>query len=79
MPQASWGSSHWGRWDYLRLVLDQAVDTVLGFRGLRIGDTSNHARVDVREHPSAIEQLARVLIVANIVVHGGTFEHLGAP
>ena len=37
-PQASGGRSHWGRWDYLRLVLDQADDTVFGRRGLRIAD-----------------------------------------
>tara|TARA_A200000159_G_scaffold164612_1_gene195063 strand:- start:1892 stop:2071 length:180 start_codon:yes stop_codon:yes gene_type:complete len=39
MPQASWGSSHWGLvGSYLRLVFDHADDTVLGRRGLAMSD-----------------------------------------
>ena len=38
-PQASWGGSHWGMAGlYFFLVLDQADETVLGRRGLRIAD-----------------------------------------
>ena len=46
---------------YFFLVLDHAADTVFGRRGLRIGDTSNHTRVNVRPIERTTEQRTGVV------------------
>lgn len=74
MPPASLATHTGARWDHFFLVLDHAVETRVF---LAIGDTSSHARIDVREQPGVVEQLSRVFIVANVVVHSSTFEVLG--
>ena len=61
---------------YFFLVLDQADETVLGRRGLRIDSTPNHARVNVRAIERTAEQRTGVAVVAHIPVHRGTFEVL---
>ena len=62
----------------MRLVRDQAADTVFGFRDLAIGRTPNHARVNVRTVECATEQRARIAIVAHIPVNRSAFEVLSA-
>ena len=53
---------------YLRLVLDQADDTVFGRRGLAIDCTPNHVGVNVRVLQREPKLVFRVIVIAYLVM-----------